>query len=121
MGIYHIGYSTDAPPIKQGATFTLNCSLTSTSSTSTPFNLTSYQVRGKIRQRYNSTSATISFTAAKLSSTGGTLRLSLTSTQTAGLSEGGYVYDAEVYTTSASPTVYRFLEGKALVTPEVTY
>ena len=121
MGIYHIGFSTDAPPIQMGATFTLNASLTSTSSTATAFNLTSYGVRAKMRQRYSSTSATVSFTGAIISATGGTLRLSLTSTQTAALTEGEYVYDAEVYTTAASPTVYRFLEGKALVTPEVTY
>lgn len=120
MGIYNIGYSTDAPPIKQGATFTLNASLTSTSSTATPFNLTGYAVRGKVRQRYSST-AIISFTATILSATGGTLRLALTASQTATLSEGQYVYDAEVYTTAATPTVYRFLEGKCLVTPEVTY
>lgn len=121
MGVYNIGFSTNAPAIKMGATFTLNAALTSTSSTASAFVLTGYSVRGKIRQRYNSTGILVAFTASVVSSTGGQVRLSLTSTQTAALTEGSYVYDAEVYTTSASPTVYRFLEGRCLVTPEVTY
>ncbi len=121
MGVYNIGFSTDAPPIQMGATFILNASLTSSGSTSVPFNLTSYQVRAKMRLRYSSTDPVISFTATKLSSTGGQVRLSFPSSQTAAMTEGIYVYDAEVYTTGASPTVYRFLEGRALVTPEVTY
>lgn len=118
MGIYNIGFSTDAPPIKQGATFTLNVELTSTSSTASPFVLTGYSVRGKIRSRYSS-DLIQAFTTTIISSTGGQLRLSLSSTETAALPEADYVYDAEVYTTGG--TVHRFLEGKARVTPEVTY
>lgn len=121
MGIYNIGFSTGAPPIKQGATFTLNASLTSTASTSSPFVLTGYSVRGKIRSRYSSTSVLVSFTGVVLSATGGQTRLSLTAAQTAALAEGQYVYDTEIYTTAATPVVYRFLEGKVLVTPEATY
>lgn len=118
MGIYHIGFSTNAPPIKQGATFTLNCALTSTASTSSAFVLTGYSIRAKMRERYSATPP-VNFTASIISSTGGQVRLSLSSTETAALTEGVYVYDAEVYTTGL--TVFRFLEGKALVTPEVTY
>lgn len=121
MGVYNLGYSTDAPPIRQGATFTLNASLTSTSSTSAAFNLTGYLVRAKMRQRYSSSTATVSFTGALLSATAGTLRVSLTAAQTAALTEGSYVYDVEVYTTAATPVVYTPLYGRALVVPEVTY
>lgn len=117
MGVLNLGYSTDTDPIKQGATFVLDVSLTSSGSTATAFNLTGYSVRGKIRAVYNSTGS-VSFTAAVLSSTGGTFRLSLTHTQTALLTGTNYVYDAEIYTTSV---VYRVVEGRAKVTPEVTY
>lgn len=119
MGIYNIGYSTDAPPVQQGATYTLNFTAYTGSSTGSAFNFTGYSLRSKIRQRYNSTSVTATFTASILSSTGGTGRISLSSTQTAALAEGGYVYDLEAYTTGL--VVNRVLEGKLLVTPEVTY
>lgn len=119
MGRYDPGFSTDAPPIQMGATFTLNVSLLSTASTSTPYDLTGYSIRSKMRKTYASTAVIATFTGTILSATGGQLRLSLTSTQTATLAEGYYVYDGEVYTTGG--TVYRFIEGRALVTPEVTY
>ena len=118
MGVLNLGYSTGADPIKQGATFVLNVSLTSSGSTASAFNLTGYSVRAKLRKQFDSTSA-VSFTAAVISAVGGTFRLTLSSTQTVSLDAGTYVYDAEIYTTGT--TVYRVVEGKALVTPEVTY
>lgn len=119
MGIYHIGYSTDAPPVQQGATYTLNFTAYTGTSTGSAFNFTGYSLRSKVRQRYNSTAVTATFTCTILSSTAGTGRLTLSSTVTAALSEGGYVYDVEAYTTGL--VVSRILEGKLLVTPEVTY
>ncbi len=122
MGAFNIGFSTDSTPIQMGATYTLNATLYNSSTSGSRYNLTGYGVRSKIRERYDSTAVVASFTAAILAATAGPVRLSLTAVQTAALTEGYYVYDAEAYSsTTSTATVLRFLEGRVQVTPEVTY
>ena len=99
--------------IDQGATFSMDVNLTNDDGTKK--NLASYTATSQLRKHYESTTAT-SFTVAKVDADG-KLTISLTSTQTAALIAGRYVYDIEI--ASRSETV-RVLEGLITVTPNVT-
>lgn len=120
MGHSDIGGSTNNPPVQQGATFTLNFTAYTSTALTTAYDFTGYTLAAKARRHYDSTAAAVSFTATILSATAGTGRLALTSTQTAALTEGYYVYDVEA-TNSTGASVLRILEGRMLVTPQVTY
>jgi len=99
--------------IEQGANF---------SSTITLFNddnLTGYTAAGQIRKSYSSSSASATFTISfSADRSEGQITLSLTSTQTAAVEEGRYVYDIEV--TSSDSVVTRVLQGTVTVSPNVT-
>ena len=101
--------------IDQGATFNAQIDISDDSGNTQ--NLTGYSVAGQIRKSYDSTTYT-AFSASVSNATGGTITISLTSTQTNALAAGRYVYDVEI--TSGGGVVTRVLEGQVEVTPGVT-
>jgi len=101
--------------VDQGATFNAQIDITDDSGNAQ--NLTGYSVAGQIRKTYDSTTFT-AFSASVSNATGGTITISLTSTQTNALAAGRYVYDVEI--TSGGGVVTRVLEGQVEVTPGVT-
>ena len=101
--------------VDQGATFNAQIDITDDSSNAQ--NLTGYSVAGQIRKSYDSTTYT-AFSASVSNATGGTITISLTSTQTNALAAGRYVYDVEI--TSGGGVVTRVLEGQVEITPGVT-
>jgi len=80
--------------------------------------LTNYTARSQMRRSYY-TSANTAFTANVSTPASGEITLRLTSTQTAALKPGRYVYDVEVVS-SNSVIVDRVYEGTVTVYPEAT-
>lgn len=78
--------------------------------------ITGLTPRASMRRSYYSSNAT-PFTTAINSNTNGNVNISLTSSQTANLKMGRYVYDIELYDANV---VYRIQEGIITVFPEVT-
>ncbi len=111
-GIYDI-------TIEQGATFTL--SATWKDSTGTPVNLTGYSARMQVRPNYESEEVLASLISPTDITLGGALgtilaTISATATQLLTIQEG--VYDLELQ--SAGGVVTRLLQGKAIISREVT-
>jgi hypothetical protein len=102
--------------IDQGSTFQADIDVTD--SAGDALNLTGYTVAGQMRKTYSSTTAT-NFTGQVQSATGGTVRISLSATETNALKAGRYVYDTEI-TKTATGEVTRVIEGQVDVTPGVT-
>jgi hypothetical protein len=102
--------------IDQGSTFQADIDVTD--SAGDALNLTGYTVAGQMRKTYSSTTAT-NFTGQVQSVTGGTVRISLSATETNALKAGRYVYDTEI-TKTATGEVTRVIEGQVDVTPGVT-
>ena len=102
--------------IDQGATFTADIDVTD--SDGNILVLTGYTAAGQMRKTYASSTAT-NFTASIQSASNGTVRISLSATQTNALKAGRYVYDVEITKTSTSE-VTRGVEGQVEVTPGVT-
>ena len=100
--------------IDQGTTFSTVINLADENGD--PIDLTGYTGDSEMRKHYSSSNSQ-SFNVS-LGGANGTVTLSLTSTQTANLVAGRYVYDVEV--TSSSNVVSRIVEGIVTVTPEVT-
>lgn len=101
--------------IDQGSTFKADIDVTDADGDA--LNLAGYTVAGQLRKNYSSSTST-DFTASVTSTTNGTIRISLSATQTNGLKAGRYVYDVEI--TSSTGEVTRVLEGQVEVTPGVT-
>lgn len=114
--------------IEQGATFFKTFTLKD--SLGVEINLTGYTFSGKIRQRYDAPSVVATFTCAVLNQTSfeGQFTITLTAAETAAIPVDPsktvlrdlteYLYDIEAI--KPDSTVDRILEGKALVSPEVT-
>jgi hypothetical protein len=98
--------------IDQGTTFTTEINLTDESGN--PMNLIGYVANSQMRKWYTSANPTAIFTTEIVD---GTVVLSLSSTETANISAGRYVYDVEL---SVDSTVTRVVEGIVTVTPQVT-
>ena len=101
--------------LNQGATFSRQMTVKENNS---PLNLTGHTAAMQLRSTYDSSTVALSMTAAVINATQGILSISATSTATAALEEGIYVYDLEI-TTSAG-VVTRLLQGQVTVSPEVT-
>jgi hypothetical protein len=102
----------------QGATFDKTFTI---SISGTPKNLTGYTAAMQVRETYDSTSTILSLTSGTgitLGGTAGTIALLVSSTATASLTEGFYQYDLEI--TSGGGVTDRLLQGKFVVTPQVT-
>lgn len=85
-------------------------------------NLTGYTARMQVRDKHTSTSAVISLTTENsritLGGSAGTITMSISAADTALLTPKTYVYDLELI--SGGGEVTRIIEGKFVVTPEVT-
>lgn len=84
-------------------------------------NLTGYTARMQVKERYSSTAKQLDLTTSNggivLGGALGTITINATATQTAAIIAKEYVYDLELV---SGPTVTRIIEGKFIVTPEVT-
>lgn len=102
--------------IDQGSTFSADIDVTD--SNGDPLVLTGYTVDGQIRKSYASTTA-VDFSGSVYSAANGTVRISLTATQTNNMKAGRYVYDVEITKTSTGE-ITRIVEGQIEVRPGVT-
>lgn len=103
----------------QGSTFNENLTY---SINAINVDLTSYTARMQIRDSHTSTSAKLTLTTENsgivLGGAAGTINIIISATSTASIPAKEYVYDLEVI--SSSGFVTRLIEGKFIVTPEVT-
>lgn len=102
----------------QGATFSKQLTYTIDS---VPVDLTTYTARMQVREKYTSTSAIVSINTENggivLGVEDGTINLYISNETTSTFTAKDYVYDLELISSS---NVYRLIEGKFMVTPEVT-
>jgi len=101
--------------LEQGATF--NRILTVKENNSA-MNLTGYSVASKMRSTHDSSTVVGTFTCTISNASSGEVTMSMTSSTSAAIEEGIYVYDLEI--TSGTGTVTRLLQGEVTVNPEVT-
>jgi hypothetical protein len=99
--------------IDQGSSFSTSIALTDNDGVA--LNLTGYTGAAQLRKHYTSSTA-VTFTVT-IDALNGEVGLSLTSTQTAAIAAGRYVYDVEL---TIGSLVSRVIEGIVTVTPEVT-
>jgi hypothetical protein len=107
--------------IYQGATFALTLTWRQ-GEPPVAVNLTGYTARMQLRETTGSPSTVLSLTSAgggglTLGGAAGTIALNVSATQTAELTPGTYLYDLELVN---GATVTRLVEGRAVVSPEVT-
>jgi hypothetical protein len=81
------------------------------------YNLVGYSASSQMRYSYYAANATASFVTV-ISTSNGTITLSLTSAATANIAPGRYVYDTKI--TDQNNNVTRVLEGIVSVSPGVT-
>lgn len=101
--------------IEQGATFGSTLNVEDTYGNA--INLYAYTANSQMRKSYYSSSAT-TITATVTGTANGEVTLSMTSSNTANLTPGRYVYD--VIITSPTSVVTRVVEGIVTVLPSVT-
>ena len=101
--------------IDQGTDFSITVDVTQ--SDGAALNLTGYSAAAQIRKTYGSSNVSAVFTTS-ISAAEGQVTISLTDTQTSGLTAGRYVYDLNI--TSGSGITTRVVEGQAIITPGVT-
>jgi hypothetical protein len=102
----------------QGATFDKTFTVSINGSR---LNLTGYTAAMQVRETYDSTSTILSLTNGSgitLGGTAGTIAILVSSTATTALTDGFYSYDLEI--TSGGGVTDRLLQGKFVVTPQVT-
>lgn len=102
---------------QQGATFTRTLTY---KIDDTPVNLTGYTSRMQVREFHYSEDPVISLTSSSgmtLGGSAGTIIINVAASATTELIPGNYVYDLELVSNN---NVYRLIEGKFLVSPEVT-
>jgi hypothetical protein len=86
-----------------------------------PVDLTTYTARMQVREKHTSKTVAVSLTTENggitLGDDEGTIDLYIADESTSAITAKDYVYDLELV---SSGEVYRILEGKFIVTPEVT-
>jgi len=86
-----------------------------------PVDLTSYTARMQVREKYTSTNTILNLTTENggitLGDEEGTVQIDIDATTTSGVVAKDYVYDLELISSSV---VTRLIEGRFIVTPEVT-
>jgi hypothetical protein len=107
----------------QGSTFSAR--LHAKDSSGLNINLDGHKIRGSVKKRYSSESATLSFDPTIYDAAAGLIDISLTSAQTSLLPVTQSVYDIEMFKTGADGLddgsyVIKLLDGKVNVHPEVT-
>lgn len=102
----------------QGATFVKQLTYTIDD---VPVNLTGYTARMQVRESHSSAVIIVELTTENgrisLGGSAGTVNLLIDAITTAGIDDKEYVYDLELI---SGGNVYRIIEGKFIVTPEVT-
>lgn len=84
-------------------------------------NLTGYTARMQVRENYYTNAKLVDLTSGSgitLGGSAGTVSFTLSASATAALPVGTFVYDLEIV--SGGGAVTRLVEGKFIVTPEVT-
>ena len=85
-------------------------------------NLTGYSARMQVREKHTSATTILNLTNSNggivLGGAAGTIKIVVTAAQSSELTAKEYVYDLELV--SSSNVVTRLIEGKFIVTPEVT-
>jgi hypothetical protein len=99
---------------EQGATFNLNFTV---QIDGVALNLTGYTFAMQVRRSTSATTTLINITSATMTSVGH-VSATVTATTMAAVPAGRWVYDIEL--TSSGGQVTRILEGRFIVTPEVT-
>jgi len=99
---------------EQGATFNLNFRV---ETDGVPWNLTGYTFKMQVRRSTSATTTLINLTSATMTSVGH-VSATVNATTMATVPAGRWVYDIEL--TSSGGQVTRILEGRFIVTPEVT-
>lgn len=102
--------------VEQGSSFSQSVTVKEDGS---PRDLTGYNARAQIRPTRTSTTLTATFTCTISSPATGVILMELSPSVTAGISEGRYYYDLEIYT-NGDGIVSRLLQGEVTVSPEVT-
>jgi hypothetical protein len=102
--------------IDQGASFELTFDLVGDDGY--PINITGYVFSGQIRKTYYSTNPTANIVVTILNSAAGNTLLSISSSNTANIVAGRYVYDIKMKDTANVTS--RVVEGIVTVTPQVT-
>ena len=101
--------------VEQGATFTRQLTVKENNSV---MDLTGYSVASKMRSTHDTSTVAGTFTCTVSNASGGIITVAMTSSVTADIEEGIYVYDLE--STSGAGIVTRLLQGEVTVNPEVT-
>jgi hypothetical protein len=106
--------------IQKGATF--DRALTYQNADGTPKNLTGYTARMQIRDSAGGLALELTTENGRISIDGpnGRTTLHLTASETSAITISSGVYDLELVSAEATPTVTRLVEGKVTVTSEVT-
>jgi hypothetical protein len=99
---------------EQGATFNLNFRV---ETDGTPWNLTDYDFAMQVRRSTSATTTLLDVTSATMTSVGH-VSVDVAATEMVDVPAGRWVYDIEL--TSSGGEVTRILEGRFIVTPEVT-
>jgi hypothetical protein len=99
---------------EQGATFNLNFRV---ETDGTPWNLTGYTFAMQVRRSTSATTTLLNLTTATMTSVGNVSATVSAATMT-DVPAGRWVYDIEL--TSSGGQVTRILEGRFIVTPQVT-
>tara|TARA_B100000287_G_scaffold384422_1_gene390894 strand:- start:109 stop:483 length:375 start_codon:yes stop_codon:yes gene_type:complete len=106
--------------ISQGETYSIR--LNAKDSAGSKINLSGYTARGVIKYRYGNTGYLLDLDPDVVSGTNGNalasgyIDIALTPNQTSNLPVGQFVYDIEI---SGGTSVFRVVQGKAVVNPEV--
>ena len=103
--------------IDQGATFTQQLTIKADDGNNI-VGIETSDLRGQIRTDYDSSTVAGSFTFAWVDHAEGVADMTLSATVSAAIAGGNYVYDVEL--ALANGTVYRIMEGRVKVRPEVT-
>jgi hypothetical protein len=99
---------------EQGATFNLNFRV---ETDGTPWNLTGYTFKMQVRRSTSANTTLLSITSATMTSSGH-VSATASATSMSDIPAGRWVYDIELK--SSGNEVTRILEGRFIVTPEVT-
>jgi len=99
---------------EQGATFNLNFRV---ETDGTPWNLTGYTFAMQVRRSTSATTTLLNLTTATMTSVGH-VSATVSATTMSGVPAGRWVYDIEL--TSSGGEVTRILEGRFIVTAQVT-
>lgn len=102
--------------IDQGTDFTFTLDLTNTDGSAT--NCAGYVFASSIRKSYYSSRPTANLTVTVVDASNGTISFGLTSSQTANIKAGRYLFD--VKQTDDAGKKSRLFEGVATVYPQVT-